>query len=492
MVEDNEQMMKLPAAEGFDVIIVSTSSPSQEAYWQERLDSLRGQGLKQDALIVCVTEDWEQGAGNGLGTLYAYQMARKKALETHRLDISERQQAGSSIALYHTAGQGKRLAPLSLSEGNNKTAVKLPGFWRHGSTRQLTVLEGVIKQTSLYAQRLKGRLAVFWGDQIFLPEKQSNDPPTRHVELLAIAHPFPTPEAWDKKQLDSYGILARDFAGSLKLLDKIDFHTLKNLVTAKSITQEKEIAISLGSFNLSADFLQALLDELAPELAEKREKMDTDPHFWMAITLDLENYLQLMSRRGVAVDSARDHYNRIRRFIKGFLSQDQLREQHPLFGILDIGSSSYWWDFGTVQAYMHNNLKLTEKSAEGEMLRQFYAIGPEHLTEEGSVIFDSAFKEAKITGSVVCSVKSDSVHAERSLLMHTEAKAINAAGAIAYNVVESGDLTLAKGMVRADLEFDGYHEVLSTTLARDGKEDWAIVIPPNAVSYQDFSALLES
>jgi hypothetical protein len=38
----------------------------------------------------------------------------------------------------------------------------------------LTILESVIIQTSLYALRSKGRLAVYWGDQVFVPTENFN------------------------------------------------------------------------------------------------------------------------------------------------------------------------------------------------------------------------------------------------------------------------------------------------------------------------------
>ena len=47
---------------------------------------------------------------------------------------------------------------------------------------------------------------------------------------------------------------------------------------------------SLGSFSLSAALLKALLAEFAPEITAKAAKMDSDPHFWMPMTLTAEAY----------------------------------------------------------------------------------------------------------------------------------------------------------------------------------------------------------
>ncbi len=122
--------------------------------------------------MLAVHEDWPGGAGNALGTLYAFQNAARDAAERHGgVDISAQLRDGSvSIGLYHTAGKGTRLAPLPGAENNNKPGVKLPATVRvAGQAVPMTILEAVIRQTGCYARSRPGRLSVFWGDQIFVP-----------------------------------------------------------------------------------------------------------------------------------------------------------------------------------------------------------------------------------------------------------------------------------------------------------------------------------
>lgn len=60
-----------------------------------------------------------------------------------------------------------RLAPLPGAENNNKPGVKLPVCLTvDGARVPLTILEAVCKQTGVYASSRKGRLSVFWGDQV--------------------------------------------------------------------------------------------------------------------------------------------------------------------------------------------------------------------------------------------------------------------------------------------------------------------------------------
>lgn len=114
----------------FDVTIVCTTDDHQADYWMNRLSN----GICQkDAastetvfpIVLAVSEDWsEGGAGNGLGTLYAYQKACRLAQDKFGIDLADLlRKKDISAALYHTAGKGTRLAPLPASENNNKPGV---------------------------------------------------------------------------------------------------------------------------------------------------------------------------------------------------------------------------------------------------------------------------------------------------------------------------------------------------------------------------------
>ena len=76
-------------------------------------------------MVLAVSEDWSpSGAGNGLGTLYAFQKANLASMEKYGVDLEKELGEGKiSAALFHTAGKGTRLAPLPASENNNKPGV---------------------------------------------------------------------------------------------------------------------------------------------------------------------------------------------------------------------------------------------------------------------------------------------------------------------------------------------------------------------------------
>ena len=152
-----------------DVIIVSTATSSQCGYWQRQLESVKGALIDIDAIIMVVEENWKGSAGQALGTLYAYQQARRQILQRYQTDLFELQKDGAAIAIFHTVGRGKRLYPLAASEGGNKCALKLPSRLLNSKNAQptISVLEAVIVQSRDLAPYRKGRLSVFWADQFF-------------------------------------------------------------------------------------------------------------------------------------------------------------------------------------------------------------------------------------------------------------------------------------------------------------------------------------
>ena len=152
--------------------------------------------------MICVEEDWEGGAGQLLGTLYAFSKANKI------MDLEALLKKGGSVAIYHTAGYGKRMAPLCGTEGNNKPAIKLPRplKMKEGNTL-LTLLEAVVYSTQMFAKSRERRISVFWGDQVIIPSRSVKIETKLPVEIFGIKKEFSLyPSEW-KKNWQKYGIL---------------------------------------------------------------------------------------------------------------------------------------------------------------------------------------------------------------------------------------------------------------------------------------------
>jgi hypothetical protein len=114
----------------FDVTIICTTDDHQADFWMSKLKPSSAGAVKKAKvefpMVIAVSEDWTDpsGAGNGLGTLYAWKKAVAYAQDTFQVDLNDLMlKKEVSAALYHTAGKGTRLAPLPAGENNNKPGV---------------------------------------------------------------------------------------------------------------------------------------------------------------------------------------------------------------------------------------------------------------------------------------------------------------------------------------------------------------------------------
>lgn len=476
--------------QGFDVIIVCTSTVQQAQYWQTRLMSSRGTVSKNDAKVIAVHEDWEGGAGNGLGTLYAYVKAVEAGKELFGLDLTEELIKGdTSVAMYHTAGKGTRLAPLPGSENNNKPGVKLPSVINVGGRAMpMTILEAVIKQTGVYAPSRQGRLSVFWGDQVFIPSNEVTYNARHLVDILAACRDMPTEEEWEKEGLDKYGLIAINEEGNAAQVDKVSHSTATRLLS--SFGNLQKVGTSLGSFSVASELLLTLLDEFSTELSSKKGKLDADPHFWMPMTLTKESYVEVMVGKGVDQAEASSHFDRIASMMA------RQGSSKPVFGCVDVGNNCYWWDYGQLKLYLKNNLLLTGNNAEAKALRSFLGIkdhlkgsmlGLETSFCKRSVILASQVLTGKIEQSVLSNVCCPSVHSDSSLLMNVSARSIQAKNCLIYNIADDSEegIVLEEGTILAGIFLPGGEKmIIRSKLDIDGGIFWKKVLAANPHSFE--------
>ncbi|KAL1522527.1 hypothetical protein AB1Y20_017514 [Prymnesium parvum] len=505
MLEEIESMM---APSGFDYVVVCCSNLSAETFWQARLEKTLGEVTGFAGKVVCVHEDWNGGAGNGLGTLYAFQKACAKS----GVDLTKAMFDGASVAIYHTAGKGTRMAPLPGAENNNKPGVKLPGLLTvEGEHVPITVLESVMRQTSAYAKLRPGRCSVFWGDQVFVPSVGTKGS-TAPADILAALRPMPTKEQWEEEQLHQYGLIAVDSKGGATQLEKVTYDVAVRYLP-EDVVQERQgpppphsipllpehrtslllapqVGTSLGSFSLSAKLTEALLAEFAPELKEKKISLDSDPHFWMPLTLKESDYVAVMGKKGTPQDEALAHYKRMSDFKVRLGVQDVL-------GCVDVGQQAYWWDYGRLELYMTNNLFITEESPSAHALRTFMKLGAarqahnslgEGVTVDPSaVVLNCTIGKGRIgPNSVLVNVHAPSVDVEGCVIMQTTSVSeIIGKGGLLYNVVNNAG-TLACDAVRADVFMPGGTQLeMKSSLAIDGGKVWKEKLDMNALSFED-------
>ncbi len=476
------------ADQGFDVIIVVSSSRNQTEFWQERLQQIHGTVICPKTKVISVEEDWPGGAGQFLGTLYAFQKASRQ------INLEKILHNGGTIAMYHTAGKGTRMAPLPAAEANNKSAIKLPRVIEaNGSKTALTVLEAVIFQTGIFAASRPGRLCVFWGDQVFIPSKSVDFDGRHHAEILDIRVEVPASEDVWRREWQSYGLIIPTDEDEILQREKQSWSQVQKLIKRGVIKADSSGKIvlgkSLGCFTVSHFLLFAMLEGSATELAEKKLKLDTDPHVWMPLTSDHDEFV---SGGG---DSA--NWKRVHRFKGQFLKQKQ--GPTHLFGDKDLGAETLWWDYGQVQLYHQNFLKTLEDSFEGDCLRWFYNLEANWIRErnnpdlqiENSILVDTDVKRGTIRNSVLVGVSADTIDVSGTVVMKSSLTRLHAEGAFLYDCIDFSSMKTAPEEVIADIFLPASGRIrMRTTLSRDGKDDWSDVIPGNRYSCEALSHLM--
>lgn len=536
----------------FDVTIICTTDDHQAEYWMDVLENgILSSPSSSHYKVLAVSEDWNNasGAGNGLGTLYAWQkacaLARRKY--ANDFDLSTALSEGRvSAALYHTAGKGTRMAPLPASENNNKPGVvracalyilyhiilylmfqrnvfittfffpfsqqKLPfavpttdkdasDDTSATSCRQISVLEAVIRQTGIYAR--PGRLSVFWGDQIFLPTVEFHAVPSHHIDILCqFGETAPTAEQWHEQGLDKYGVIAVLDGNEAAQVEKVSYDTATQLL--QSLGTIRQVGPSLGSFSVSSQFLETLCQEFATELAEKTGKLDTDPHFWMPLTLPIESYVTLMKQKGTEEKESRQHHARMVALKQSFLQANSTTNTNGLglFGAVNVGKDACWWDYGQLKLYAQNCFLLLEQSEEAQWLRKFLGLDQfatrqiasqittaNTLVDETSYIFLSKILNGTIQNSILSNVAAASVEADHAIVVNcASSRSIRAGkGAIVYNVLdETGDgIVVEDGEIMVGVTNEsGSTFLLKSRIDIDGGKVWKDVLPMNQYSFE--------
>lgn len=368
---------------------------------------------------------------------------------------------------------------------------------------QITVLEAVVRQTGIYASSRKGRLSVFWGDQVFLPPGKENYlyTPTHHIDIMCtlLGDTAPTAEEWVAQGLDKYGVIAVLKGDDGKVAEAAQVEKVSHETATKMLGELGTIAQvgpSLGSFSVSAAILEGLCEEYSIELNDKVGKMDTDPHFWMPLTLPEDSYIQLMSQKDVDAETSKEHYSRMKSFCEKFQEFNE-DSKMGLFGAVDVGKDACWWDYGQLKLYSKNSLLLLEDdNPECALLRKFLGVteGPEFgtyapsdLMHKHSYAFDCNIAAGTIKDSVLSHVTCREISAEGAIIVNCVAPKITAGkGAILYNIIGDHDIVAEEGKVMVAVSNeDGTSMEISSRMDIDGGKAWKEKVEGNSLSFEE-------
>ena len=351
------------------------------------------------------------------------------------------------------------MAPLPGAENNNKPGVKLPACAVvDGNPTPITILESVIKQTGCYAKSRPGRLSVFWGDQVFVPTVSVEYTPNAHADILCSLGPMMDAEQWADKGMDKYGLIALTESGKAAQVEKVTHAVALDLLS--HLDEIKSVGASLGSFSVSNSLLFCLINEFAAELESKTGKLDSDPHFWMPMTLARTSYIGIMQKKGFTEEEGAAHFDRIGAMMTTFMAVDA-NKGLGTFTPVDVGGGLTWWDYGLVKLYQKNALLINGPDFESKLMRSFFGIsegdntkyseiGASATIDDRSNVTASVVNSGSVRGSVLTNVKCNSIDAENCILVNVTAdKIVAKPGSIIYNVCSTGTVTAEADDIQA-------------------------------------------
>ncbi|MDD5551813.1 MAG: hypothetical protein PHI88_01485 [Candidatus Pacebacteria bacterium] len=456
--------------QGFDIVII-VSSNNNSKYWERRLRYTRKEILPKKTKIICIEEKWkdEDGAGQLLGTLNAIKFIKSK------LNIEKELRKGKTVAMYHTAGKGKRMAPLSGTEKNNKPAIKLPKPIKVGNKNNLiSLLEAVIYSTQIFAKSREGRLCVFWGDQIIIPSRISKIETKSPVEIFGVKQRIKLSKKIWEENWKMYGILIPQKENALQR-DKLSWQEIIK-IKRKGTLKEKNGKIgflkSAGCFSINLEFLKSLLQEFSKDLENKNKKIDTDPGLWMPITIEKPK-------------EGKNYWERINNFKKRFILNTGNKN---IISAKDLGKNTIFWDYGNISCYYKNILKIIEKSKEGKVARLFF--GVEKYFKNNSLFVNS--KTKGITkNSVILNSEIKSANLQNSIVINSKIKKVKGKNMLLYYIQEKDEIKTLKDEIITDIKIkDGEIIRMKTKISRDSKEDWEVKLPENPLSYSEIEKIV--
>ena len=367
----------------FDYIIVVCSHYSQLKFWEDILPLSVGNLLNANGQIILLKEEWNGPAGNGLGTLNALNQLRE-ILSISKSDF-EVWLKKRKIGIYHTAGKGTRIAPLTLSEGSNKGAIRLP----HGRSGSITMLEAVILQTASYCKEREHSVFVFWSDQLFFSKSPRVKDLESDISVFTMPVQVDSASDWVNHKLDQYGVII-EINQSTQLLEKGAYWDFLDLVKKSN---NYKVYKSLGCFSLSNKIASELLRAFDDCLEKHIEKLDTDPDIWKPILFYIKT-------------GSWPKYTKL----KLIESLSQLSVNYKTFGIIDLGENASWFDFGRQDLYfqtlqnidafqdLSSFLQLPKRDINGNILLNVQSIKSEI---KNSIVCHSKLLNSKVASSLV-------------------------------------------------------------------------------------------
>ncbi|MFH1553145.1 MAG: hypothetical protein ABID83_05890 [Candidatus Omnitrophota bacterium] len=268
---------------GYDIIMISSSTPDEAEYQQEVLEKLfadrdtNNKSMKNKVCILSVLDEAEGGQIIGQGNTWRRavsmfkEWAEQNGVKETDLDNLFKDNK-VKIAIYHNGGKGERASPATQALGNSRGAQRLVGRVKNirGEEIDLELISAVVLGSAPLAATNDGsRIDTYWANQIgFGTIDFSNVERTNyHFDKFVIG----VPQNPKKKDLFDYGTAVLSKAGKIIKFLANQSLTRKNkdglYEDNPDFTKELTELLSApkgvfdyGSFSMSREMHYALLD----------------------------------------------------------------------------------------------------------------------------------------------------------------------------------------------------------------------------------------
>jgi hypothetical protein len=438
-------------------VIVVCGTEVDRSYWHQRLTLTKSELFRRDGSTSITSVSESVPKGNFLGTLAAWGAFRSN------VSTDGEQNPSSVTFMTMLFGQGTRLSPFTQALGNGKprflTPYKSPALGVYLTIGELAALYSGLLVHHLERRGFRGCL-VKWGDEVIIPSVDWNSLDDDYSDVDAIRFVWqatPTSELAKQKEWLLFEEETNDMVAQIQ---RQPIEHLRPRIERLNRGRQNRVAVNLGSFAVSSDFLDIATRELHEDVGSAERAVDWDPAVWIALSCrDKEEWDREVEREAAIGQSDLrqvetrypDFFDRVSRVRQVF---ERRKGRKLRIKALDFGDP-LWLDLGQHVALRANLEQLLEDSPRAGLLRRLFNV-PIERDENGNTMVNSTVATgARVRNSLIIDsrIGPESV-VERGVIVDSScARAVMPEGGVVlFSCVES-------------LEFSGPHCVIFQSAA---------------------------
>jgi phosphomannomutase len=293
------------------------------------------------------------------------------------------------------------------------------------------------------------------------------------------------------KDIVSYGVLIPRDKGDCLQREKLSEEQIRNILPE----EVNDVYRSIGSFSVSLSFLFVLI-ELEWEALSAQGKdpgvtksLNTDPDWWQPLTCDMEEYVELMAKKGRDREISGIQWTKMNGLWDDFSRKPSFKLEKQTTGVYrklgykDLGKNAIWWDYGQNKYYFRNIKLLTGSSAEAEAARNFFGIEEKKWISgkcdiaqtvkiDKSVVLDSTIKTGRVTNCVIINSDLGHVDIEDSIVIDSKVINLRMRSGLCYNNI-GRSVSAGNGHVIVNVFHPELGRIpMRTSIFRDGEADY--------------------